>query len=138
MDHGKWLNPVLLIGLLGLFGVGSQFVVHLYQAFYAPRDIYWTHTRSPLTLDETRDTFQVFIAGKPLDRHLAEGTLFAVADNGERYPVVARDVTARVNHWPRVQAERLTWTVFMALLVGPVLALLAAGIVVAVRAPGRR
>ena len=72
----KSFNPVLLAGLLGVFTVGTSFIVSVCNVSFGDRDIWWTHRGMRVTMEETRNEFELFIAGKPLKKHLASGTLF--------------------------------------------------------------
>ena len=108
----KAINTLLFIGLIGFVTAGSQFFVDIYSAFYGDRNIYWTHQEMKLPLDETFNVFQLFIAGKPLQKHLSEKTLFAVDKNGIQSSVASKDVSVRVNNWNNVKSRILTKAVF--------------------------
>ena len=131
------VNPLVFVGLLGLLTVGSQLFVQVYIAFYGPRDHHWTHMEMRLPLEETRERFQVFIAGERLERRLARGTLYARDGDGEVFRVVAADVTARVNHWPEKKARTLAIALLPAAMTGAALALLATGLVQTLRRRAR-
>ena len=123
----KSINPLLFVGLIGIFTIGSQFFVHIYSAFFDKKDIYWTHQSYKLPIENTADHFQIFISGKRLQTHLAENTLFAEDSKGNTYSVVLKDVTARINTWHQVKSRRLTMAVFSAFAFGIVMTLFVTG-----------
>lgn len=125
----KAINPLLLIGFIGIFTIGSQFFVHIYSAFYDKKDIYWTHQSYKLPIEKTENSFQVYISGKRLQKHLAENTLFAEDANGSRYPVVSKDVTARINTWYQVKSRRLALAVLTGFAFGITMTLFVTGLV---------
>ncbi len=128
-----FFNPLLLIGLIGFFTLGSSLGVDLYRAFWGDRNIYWTHAAMPLSLEDTANDFQIDISGKRLQRHLTDGTLQARDANGASYPVVAKDVRVRVNHWPSVQSGILIKAVFTSFAFGAALTMLIVGWIMARR-----
>jgi len=101
------INAYLLIGLIGVFTIGSTLFTHVYRAFWGERDIWWTPPSMSLKAEETGNNFAITIGGKLLQKHLAEGTLFGVDPNGGQYRVVSKDVGVRVNNWDRVKAFTL-------------------------------
>lgn len=130
-------NPLVFVGLVGLLTVGSQLFVQVYIAFYGPRDHHWTHMDMRLPLEETQERFRVFIAGEPLERRLAEGTLYARDGDGAGFRVVPADVSARVNHWPETRARTLAIALLPAAMTGAALALLVTGLIQVLRRRGR-
>lgn len=124
----KPLNPLLLIGIIGFFTVGSSFFVDIYRAFYGQKDIYWTHQSMKLPLETTENDFQIFIGGKRLQHHLSDNTLFATDTNGEQYPVVSKDITVRLNNWHKVQTGILTQAVFTGVALGATVTMLFVGL----------
>jgi len=125
----KSMSPLLFVGLIGLFTIGSHFAVDIYRSFFDNRGIYWTHSSTPLTLGETRNDFQVSISGKPLQKHLDDRSLIALEPNGTSYSVVPEDVSVRLNHWDSIQSKRLTKAVFTSGAFGANLALLIIGLI---------
>ncbi|WP_017302994.1 hypothetical protein [Spirulina subsalsa] len=121
------INPFLLIGLSGFFTLGSHLFIDLYRVFYEDPTIYWTHQAMPLSLEQTEQNFQLFIAGKNLNRHLSEKTLYALDSEGRPYSIVPEDVTVRVNNWPQVKANLLTKTTFTGFAFGITITLLLLG-----------
>ncbi|MCI5208760.1 MAG: hypothetical protein D3910_08190 [Candidatus Electrothrix sp. ATG2] len=125
----KFINPLLLIGMIGVFTAGSSLVADLMQVFYGEQGIYWTHKDTPLPLEKTENDFQLLIGGKRLKDHLGGKTFFAADDELVPYPVVAQDVTVRVNNWPSVKARILTKTTFTGFAFGVNLTLMIVGLV---------
>ncbi len=125
----KTHNPVLFIGVLGLLTIGSALASNLAEVFWGNRDIWWTHAAMPLALNQTSDRFQVIVAGKPLNDRLQTGQLFLQQDDGALVPLVAADVTARVNNWQEESARKLLFAVPEAFIVGACVMLVAWGLV---------
>jgi hypothetical protein len=125
----KKINPLLFIGFIGIFTIGSHFFVNIYTAFFDNKDIYWTHQSYKLPIENTETSFQVFISGKRLQKHLDEHTLLAVDPTGNRYPVVSKDVTARINNWYQVQSKRLAMAVLTGFAFGITLTLFVTGLI---------
>ncbi|HOX84541.1 MAG TPA: hypothetical protein PKW76_06270 [bacterium] len=123
----KSINPLLLIGLIGFFTIGSSFVVDLYRAFGGEKDIYWTHQQMKLPLQETQNDFQLYIADKLLQDHLSEKTLFALDGDGTQFDLVEQDIAVRVNNWHRVKSAVLTKAVFTGFAFGASFTLLITG-----------
>jgi len=125
----RFINPLLLIGMIGVLTIGSGLAADLMQVFYGEQGIYWTHKDMPLPLEKTGENFQVFIGGKPLQDHLDEKTFFAADGELVPYPVASRDVTVRVNNWPSVKARILTKTTLTGFAFGVNLTLMIVGLV---------
>jgi len=125
----KSINPLLLIGLIGFFTIGSSFFVDIYRAFYSDKDIYWTHHEMKLSIEKTKNDFQLLIAGKRLQNHLLDKTIYAVDKNGIHYPVVAKDIAVRLNNWNKVKSKILTKVIFTGFSFGITLTLLIIGLV---------
>jgi len=123
------INPLLLIGLIGFFTVGSSFFVDIYRAFYGEKDIYWTHQEMKLPVEKTGNDFQLFIAEKLLQNHLSDKTIYAIDKNGTQYPVVVEDITVRLNNWNKVKATILAKATFTGVFFGIALTLLITGLV---------
>jgi len=134
--QAKPLNPLLLIGLIGFFVIGSVFIADVLKAFYGDRDIYWTHESMKLPIEKTNNDFQVFISGKLLQKHLSDNTLLSVDANGIQYPVVSRDVFVRLNNWCEFRSRTLIKSIFTGVAFGVFLTLLIVGIVQTVGAGG--
>ncbi|MDW7679231.1 MAG: hypothetical protein SCK70_01600, partial [bacterium] len=73
MMHIKF-NPLLFIGALGSLIWGLFFGIQLYSSFGANQNIYWTPRTMPLQIDETKQSFELFIGGKSIHEHLSDKT----------------------------------------------------------------
>jgi hypothetical protein len=127
----KLIPPLLLflIGLIGAVTLGSNLYEDLMLVYYGDHDIYWTHKDMPLPLEKTGDRFKVSIGEKSLQDHLDDKTFFAADGELVPYPVLAKDVTVRINNWPSVKADILTETTFMGFAFGVTLMLMIVGLV---------
>lgn len=127
------INPLLWIGLTGTILIGSSFVVDIYQVSGGDKGMWWTHQEMKLPVEDTGDAFELYIAGKPLRRHLADRTLFVMDKNGNRYPVVPKDVTVRLNNWEKTKAAILTRTTISGFGFGAAVTLLTTGLLLSFR-----
>lgn len=127
--NSKAMHPLLLIGLIGVFTIGSSFVIDIYRAFYGNDTVYWTHRMVKMPLAKTSGDVQVFIAGKSLQEHADHGTLIAINARGGHSPVAADDITVRLNNWHKIKAGLLTKMVWTGFALGINLTLLATGAV---------
>jgi hypothetical protein len=127
----KLITPLLLllIGLIGAVTIGSNLYADLMLVFYGDHDIYWTQKDLPLPLEKTSNSFKVFVGEKSLQDHLDGKTFFAADGELVPYPVLAKDVTVRVNNWPAVKARTLTKTTVTGFLFGINLTLMLVGFV---------
>lgn len=125
----KQINPALWIGLVGMLTIGSSYITDLYRAFLGNRDIWWTPQTMRLPVEATKNHFELYIAGKSLQNHLSDGTLFSVDKNGERYPIVSKDVTVRLNNWDQVKGSILTGASITGFVSGAMFALLLIGLI---------
>lgn len=123
----KSINPLLLIGGVGLLTVGSQLLVVLYRAYWGADDIWWTPAALMLSLEETQGDFEVFVAGEPLGEQLAAGSL-AVSKGGVARPVAVQEISVRLNNWQKVKSSFLGHATYMSFLFGASCALLAVGL----------
>lgn len=114
----KGINPLLLIGIIGIFTIGSNFMVQLYRAFGENRDIWWTAKTMPLRIHETRDSFKLSINGKNIEGHLSEGALLTLDENGAYKPIKSADVSVRLNNWNKVRASILINALITAVFFG--------------------
>jgi len=60
-----------------------------------------------LPIEDSKGKFELFISGKPLQKHLADGSLFVLDSKGEQYRVVSKDVTIRLNNWNKIKSSIL-------------------------------
>jgi hypothetical protein len=125
----KQMNPLLLIGLIGVFVVGSIFVEKYWQATRSEPNMWWTPMSMALKLDETRTHFELFIRGELLQNHVRDGSLSLVYPDGASTPVISDDIRIRLNNWPAVQASFLNSAILPAFLLGVSLSCLVVGIV---------
>jgi hypothetical protein len=123
------MNPLLFMGLIGMFTIGTNFGLQLYRAFWGNQDIWWTASTAPLSIEESIDSFELFISGKTLQKHLSEGSLSALDDNGEQYPVVSKDLTVRLNNWYKVKSSILTNAIMTGVAFGIVVTVLVIGFI---------
>lgn len=112
------LNALLIIGIIGVFTIGINFVIQIYRVFGSNQDIWWTATTMPLTIDKTKESFELSINGKTIQKHLAEGTLLALNDEGNQQSVVSGDISVRLNNWNKVKASILINALFSGVLFG--------------------
>ncbi len=106
----KRINALLWIGLTGMLIIGTSFVADVYRAFWGDDTIWWTHQEMLLPLEKTRDSFELYIGGKLLQKHLSERTLLSVDRHGNHHPLVSEDVTVRLNNWDKIKSSILTTT----------------------------
>lgn len=134
----RGINGWLWIGLIGVFIAGPMLFDSVYRAVWEDRNIWWTPPGMALSLEETRNRFEVAIAGKSLERHLSEGTLLAVDAKGNPYRVVSKDVSARMNNWDRVAASAWSAATISSSCVGLSAAFLMVGVVQWLRGKNRK
>ncbi|MBW2097634.1 MAG: hypothetical protein JRG77_02260 [Deltaproteobacteria bacterium] len=123
------INPLVLIGLIGMLTIGTNFSTQLYRAFWGNQDIWWTVRTMQLPIEDSKNNFKLFISGKLLQKHLADGSLFALDRNGEQYRVVSKDVTIRLNNWNKVKSSILTNALISGVLFGIVITVLVIGLI---------
>ncbi len=121
------LNTLQWIGLLGTFTLGTSYATDLTRALAGPRDIWWTPATLAQPLEAGREVFELRVAGEPLARHLASGSLRRLGPDGQSHPVTAADVSLRLNHWEQTRAGLLAQTAWTGPLLGACLTLLGVG-----------
>lgn len=131
----KSVSPLLWIGLTGCLVFGSSLVSDVYRAYWGDRSIWWTPRHLSLTLDESRGAFELFVADRLLQEHLAKGTLQGLDTDGRAYPIAPEAVEVRLNNWHEVQAGILGGTLLSGFGLGVSLTLLIVGWVLK-RGPG--
>jgi len=82
-----------------------------------------------LTLSETKNSFELFISGKPLRNHIAEETLFALDEEGKRYCVISKDIGVRLNNRHKVKASLLGSALYSAFGSGVAITCLVLGLI---------
>ena len=123
------LNALLLIGIIGTLTVGTTFSIYVYRAFWGNPNIYWTARTMPLTIGETKNSFELFINKKSLHDHLSDGTLQAVLENGGQRSLVPSDITVRINNWHKVKASILAHSLVPCFLFSASFTMLIIGII---------
>ncbi len=121
------LNALMLIGMIGVLVIGSIVIVQLYRAFGADQDIWWTASTMPLKIDETKDTFELFINGKSIQDHLADGTLLINRDGNA--PISSSDITIRLNNWYKIKSSILAYSLLSCFMFGACLTMLITGLI---------
>lgn len=121
------LNALVFIGIMGVITWGSIFAVYAIRTFASDQNIYWTAQSMPLRLQETRDSFELFIYGDFLENHLSRGALTIQNLEGSR-TVLLEDVSVRLNNWHRVKSSFLTHALWSGLLFSACATLLLVGV----------
>jgi len=122
-------NEVLWIGLTAAIMIGTGFFVEVYQAFWGDRNIWWTHQDMKLGIEQTKDTFELYVAGSPLEERLKGRDMLLMDEEGVTHPLAAKDITVRLNNWNKHKADLLTHTTVSGFLFGVAVALLALGLI---------
>lgn len=125
----KRINPLLWIGLLGLFTIGTSYFIDIYKVFWGNDEIYWTPDSMKLPVAETVDEFQLFVDDKPLQNHITDRTLYYMDREGVQYAVNENSIGIRLNNWNKEKANILTKAAFTGVAFGVVLTLLVIGLV---------
>lgn len=123
------INSLLWIGLTGTIIIGTSFFTDVYRAFWGDRSIWWTNQAKRLSVEQTKDNFELYIAGKLLQKHFSDGTLLGIDNNGKQYPIVAKDIAVRFNNWDKIKATILGYTTMSGFGLGVVLTLLVTGLI---------
>ncbi len=122
-------NPLLWIGLTATLFIGPSFAVDMSRILWGNHDVWWTNSDMRLPLAQTRGEVEIYLAGKGLERHLADGSLRSVEANGRQRRITTSDVGVRLNNWNRVKASLLMRTTLTGIALGAALAMLAMGLV---------
>jgi hypothetical protein len=123
------INALLLIGLISTFTLATHLITHLARIYWGDRNIWWTPKTMKLYLSETKNNFELFISGKPLQDHIAKETLFALDEEGKQYCVVGKDIGVRLNNWHKVKASMLGTALYSAFGSGVAITCLVLGLV---------
>jgi hypothetical protein len=123
------IRAFILIGGISVLVFGTQGIVLLLQS----GEHWWTHADMPLTLEAARDRVEIHVAGRLMQKQLADGGLLLRAEGGAE-PLRKEDVGIRLNNRHRIRAERLPWAFLTAALFGVGAALLGVGLGLWVRA----
>jgi len=124
----KKMNALLIVGLIGILTIGVNFGVQLNRVFRGDPGIWWTAKTMPLSFEETKDAFELFIDGRLLQRHLADGTLMIAKSDGEHRRLASSDITVRLNNWHKVKASILAQALPSCFLFGVSLTMLVLGL----------
>jgi hypothetical protein len=114
----KRVNALLVIGITGTIVLGFHFGVQYGRAMWGNRSIWWTPKVMAVSLDETRQYFELFLSNELLQDHLKRRSLSATERNGKTYQVVPEDIKIRLNNWYKVKASFLNSAVFSAFMLG--------------------
>lgn len=125
----KQINSLLVTGLIGAVIFGAGFVSTIYRSFWGEEDIWWTPMEMALSIEETSNSFEMYIAGELLQKRLSEGTLLGIDKDGIKYPVVSKDISIRLNNWNKVRASILVNSILTAFLLGISVTMLVTGLV---------
>lgn len=123
------LKGLLLAGGLMTIVAGSQCITHIVSGVWGAKEDQWTPMRMAESLDQTRDVFRLFIAGKELSEHLEAGTLKGVQPDGSEYDIVAKDVRVQLNHAPETRYRYMMFSVIPTFFFGMGLGFLFMGLV---------
>jgi len=125
----KNINALLWIGLIGTLTIGTNFITSVYRAFHEDTGIWWTHHSMKLPIEQTVNSFEIYIREKQLSRHVSEGTLLSVDKNGEQHRVVSGDIGVRLNNWDKNRASILTHAIIGGFISGITITLLITGLI---------
>lgn len=103
----KTMNPLLLIGMIGVFVFGAHLLTQLARSFWEDQNIWWTPKQMALSLDQSRQHFELYVRDTLLQEHCERNTLLALDAEGNPHPVQAGDIAVRVNNWNSVNASFL-------------------------------
>ncbi|HDP35772.1 MAG TPA: hypothetical protein ENN29_11765, partial [Candidatus Hydrogenedentes bacterium] len=81
------INSLVIIGVVGTCVFGSHFAAQVGRSFLGNRDIWWTPKIMALSLDETRQDFEILLRGELLQGYLGRGALSAADADGSTYLV---------------------------------------------------
>jgi hypothetical protein len=123
------INALLWIGIIGTLVIGTNSITDGYRAFWGDHSLWWTPQAMRLPIEETKDSFELYIGGEPLRNYLSNGALFSVDKNGKQYPVGSKDITVRLNNWDKVRASILTHTTMSGFAFGIAITLFVIGLI---------
>ncbi len=109
------IKGIILCGLISISIFASFLITDLFKVYKGDKNIWWNPRSMMLSLEETRDNFEIFIGGKLFRNHIKEEQLYVHLDKDEKYMVVPKDVGVRINHWYKQKAsmlEGLLWNAF--------------------------
>lgn len=103
----KKLNGLVLFGLICFFIFGSSLISDIYRSFWGNKNIWWTPASMQLSLEESRNNFELLINGKLIRQHIKDSSLYAIDSEGKLYKLVSKDFGVRLNNWKKQQASIL-------------------------------
>lgn len=133
----KRAMSLLLIGIVGVCVLGSQFAIHLYRAYGGRKDIWWTPREMALSLEESTDDFRLLVDGEPLQDRMADKKLL-IETGGKTRTLTAEDIRVRLNNWQRTRARFLLSATVTGVMLGAALTCLALGVILALRKPDKK
>src|SRR5690349_8728998 len=80
--------------------------VALYGELSKRSDIWWTPPTMALSLTESQDRVRIYARGTPLET-LVDAKQLWIRDEAGSSPLVAHEISLRLNNWDRVRAARL-------------------------------
>ncbi len=116
-------HPLFLAGLIGSFIFGSSFFVDLIK-------VYWTPEKMSLNIEDTGNTFQLFIHKKDLKKLVSGGSLSIVEEDGVSKPVRTGDIKIRLNNWYEQKSSILGRAVFTGFFFGCSISMLIIGAII--------
>lgn len=128
------MNGISILGIITFFVFSS----HLLTRLLENPDIWWSPEGLYASLDDARDRVRLFIAAKPVEQHISEGTLSYASIDGEQMPVTYDDVRLRMNNWDRRRAQLYGAGMFQASLATAGLMLVIFGMFVIPLMSGKR
>ncbi len=126
--RGK-LNPMLLIGLIGLFTVGINVGITLARIYAGNENIWWTPHKLALPLEDAQSSFVVLVREVPMKLFLDSGQLAVRAADGECQVLQPGDVRVRLNNWQKTRAQLMQGALISCFALGMILIFLLWGIV---------
>lgn len=121
-------NGFFIAGLTGTIFIGSFLAGDYFDTSRCRHDSWWTPMSMALTLNQSRQEFELYIQGEMLQKCIEEGTLLMVDDRGTSKKVTAGDVKVRLNNRHKVKADKLPYALAAAFFLGISMSLLALGL----------
>lgn len=127
---GTGFHPLFLAGLIGSFIFGSSLLVDLFKVYFEDQNIYWTPEKMSLKLEETGNSFQIFIQKEELKKMIANGSLYVLGDEGTYKSIKVDEMKIRLNNWYEVKSSILVRSVFTAFFFGISISMLIIGAII--------
>ena len=120
----------LIACIAATIAIGASLISGMYDVRGDGADIWWTPRTTPLPITDPKAaaSVEIYLDGKPLAHHLAEGSVRLY--DGHRYAELApRDFSVRINGWHEKKTEILLDSIKTgALLTGGVVLALTVGV----------